>query len=187
MSNCTACEHPVDIPGELRGVVTEIHTCGPAEDPGKRALDQIRVRLNDATIHDGPWAVEDSDWGCKVYVRDHGFGTMYICEDMQQQDNGRQDATFIANAPTDMSRLLAAVESVIALHKPEAIYELDEHGCVNSDDESKYVRSICGVCSDSTVTESLDDGNYDLSGNWGEVGWPCPTVAAVTAALEEAP
>ena len=27
MTDCTACQHPVIIPDELREVVTEIHTC----------------------------------------------------------------------------------------------------------------------------------------------------------------
>lgn len=77
------------------------------------SLNEIKTRLNCASIHDGRWAVEeDETWGAKVYVVEPGFGTMYICENLNQQDDGLADATFIANAPTDMARLIRAVEAV---------------------------------------------------------------------------
>lgn len=76
-----------------------------APDP---RLDEIQARLSKASIHDGPWAVEeDETWGAKVYVREPGFGTMYICENLTQQEDGRADAEFIAAAPADVSYLLA--------------------------------------------------------------------------------
>jgi len=87
-------------------------------------------------------------------------------------------------AKRSIAKLLAAVDATLALHKEDAIYECDDNGFPQTEDESKFVRNICGTCSDSSVTENLDDGNYDISGEYGEVGWPCPTVEAINKALE---
>jgi hypothetical protein len=87
------------------------------------------------------------------------------------------------SAPSTVARLTEAVEAVLALHAPIAIYECDDDGFPQTEDESKFVRDICGTCSDSSVTENLDDGNYDLAGEYGEVSHPCPTVAAIENAL----
>lgn len=88
-------------------------------------------------------------------------------------------AELFAAAP----HLLAAIDAVHTLHTRVAIYECDDDGFPQTEDESKHVRDICGTCSDSSVTENLDDGNYDLAGEWGEVGYPCPTVKAIASAL----
>lgn len=32
MADCTACEHPVIIPEEMKATVTEIHTCKEGDD-----------------------------------------------------------------------------------------------------------------------------------------------------------
>jgi hypothetical protein len=37
MTECVACEHPVSIPEELQGTVSELHTCGGSEESPYRA------------------------------------------------------------------------------------------------------------------------------------------------------
>jgi hypothetical protein len=67
------------------------------------------------------------------------------------------DAKLIANAPADLSRMLAAVESVIELHKPDAGHNpLCECGIPAGAGAS------CEECQDV---------------------WPCPTITALAAAL----
>lgn len=84
----------------------------------REVLDGIRGRLTAATP--GPWAVdEDEDGfdGHSVYQNDGiTWGRAYICQDMHQgEDEGKADATFIAAAPMDVARLVAAVEGVLGL------------------------------------------------------------------------
>ena len=82
----------------------------------REVLDIINTRLQAASIHDGPWAVEEDDtWGAKVYVREPGFGTMYICENLNQGEDWLSDAEFIAAAPVDVARLTRAVEAVLEI------------------------------------------------------------------------
>ncbi|MCT9624306.1 hypothetical protein HWD94_04100 [Pseudarthrobacter equi] len=35
-AECVACKHPVSIPEELQGTVSEMHTCGGSEEPPYR-------------------------------------------------------------------------------------------------------------------------------------------------------
>jgi len=72
----------------------------------------------------------------------------------KREPQGIRNADFIANAPTDQARLLAAVQAVIALHKPERL-------------DGRPIRG-CRVC------------DWEQPGN---EGWPCATVSAVVAAL----
>lgn len=141
------------------------------------ALDGIKARLQAATP--GSWEVKPFRVGFGGdSEREPDFWE--VGENIVYEE---EDAELIAHAPTDLARLVAAVEAVEKLHEPLAIYELDDEGHVQED---KHVRDICGTCSDSSVMESLDDGNYDLSGEYGEVGWPCPTANALAAGVQEA-
>ncbi|MBT2566619.1 hypothetical protein J7I84_08945 [Arthrobacter sp. ISL-85] len=140
-------------------------------------LEGIKARLQEATP--GPW-----EWDGPEHIRQslRGAEAQEILQCGALLYPEYRNAELIANAPRDLARLVAAVEAVEKVHEPVAIYETDDAGQVQDD---KHVRDICGTCSDSSVTESLDDGNYDLAGEYGEVGWPCPTLKAATAALEE--
>ena len=68
-------------------------------------------------------------------------------------------AEFIANARTDLPRLLAAVRAV------EAVHELIDALNVRINRTQK----VCTGC-------GTDDGNWQV--------WPCPTIRAITEALE---
>jgi hypothetical protein len=72
--------------------------------------------------------------------------------ELEAKDDGGADAEFIANAPTDQAKLIAAVEGVLGLHKP-----------VDPSPSQPWV--TCAGCT---------NGNC----------YPCPTVRALTRALE---
>jgi hypothetical protein len=151
-------------------------------------LDAIQARAD--AITPGPWRTWKDDGGRRgsavetAWAHDADGADTELITDWCSP----ADAEFIAASPDDIAFLLdlarkqqAALDAVKALHAPVSIYECDDNGFAQSEDESKHVRDICGTCSDSSVTENLDDGNYDLAGEWGEVGWPCPTIAALEA------
>lgn len=104
-----------------------------------KQLDEMRARLAAATP--GPWA----DALGKTFK---AVGSV-------------ADARLIVNAPTDMGKLIAAVDAVLALHTPNAGHNPD---CLCGIDPGAGAR-CCGC--------------YDA--------YPCPTVAALTAALEGKP
>ena len=74
-----------------------------------------------------------------------------------------EDAAFIAQARTDVPRLLAAIEAVAGPHYECVAYADDIPEGGNDDVPEDYERSYCN-----------EDGH----------DWPCPTIAAVVAALE---
>jgi hypothetical protein len=116
-------------------------------------LDEIRDRLNAATP--GPWfqgRERDRYENIReVYSEREPSATSHdICTSVWN-DN---DAEFIANAPTDVARLLNAVQNVLDVHQPVT----DELGGQH-----------CAWC---------------LHRDNGSVWYPCPTVRAITTALE---
>jgi hypothetical protein len=106
----------------------------------------------------------------------------------------RPDATFIANAPTDQAKLIAAIEKVAELHRPAKIY--DECECPDSTHPEDYEYIDCEDyvgCHNSLsgigCEECCVDGDY-LSQACGEShthdmdqSKRCPTVAALAQAL----
>jgi hypothetical protein len=165
-------------------------------------LAPIRERADKAT--EGPWEVDrntpfTSDLvGIFAPARKH-----YILQVENQDDvddpTSDEDIKFLAAARTDIPRLLAALDAVLALHKPEtrwthpdwmgsfdtieeaAGYDEDE---VIGDEQKSQVDSfdICAECG-RIESEQLSESGEE----WGyrEGLWPCPTVAAVVAALQE--
>lgn len=76
-------------------------------------LELIKDRLAKAHTEWGEWAVQSDEWGeCHhVVIRDDGPGYSIIAEGIGQgEDDGLADATFIAEAPSDLAALLAEVE-----------------------------------------------------------------------------
>jgi hypothetical protein len=104
----------------------------------KTLLEPIQNRLNAAGKEPSRWLTGND--GNPVYYQSLGA-----------------KAVFIANAPTDQARLLAAVQAVIALHRMEFI------------EDGPYSRTRCEEC----LYEQEDAEE-------------CPTVAAITSALSEA-
>ena len=122
-------------------------------------LEPIQARLDAATP--GPWEMrqcspctERGRLEVNIWDKDGNFLIANWCDDDPYEP---ADAEFIANAPTDTARLLAAVQAVVALHEPE---------------RGNLIGPYCAHCI------SPIDG--------GPEPWPCPTVSAVEAALRAA-
>jgi len=124
-------------------------------------LAPIRERLAAATP--GPWfqgrASDRYENTREVYSEREVSATS---EDVATFIHHPEDAALIANAPTDLARLLAAIEAVAALHKPVS-------SGITGVPHSLADYDVCPKCFN-------DDG-------W-PVAYPCPTVAAVEAALK---
>lgn len=117
-------------------------------------LEPIQERL-DATTP-GPWGRVDDlyhrfDQVHRIGSESTGSDIAFLIRRDQPQD--KADAAFIAAAPTDTARLLAAVKAVVALHTQHT--------------------SRCGC--------DIPDGAGDCEEC--DQPWPCPTVSAVEAAL----
>ena len=120
-------------------------------------LNEIEARANAAT--EGPW---EADWrftGWDISGNDDDGLPALIASDAYGED-----AEFIAAARTTVPALLDALEAVLEIHQ-------------DGGESQGY----------------LDDGSYgDMPhcctecGSLGEYGvlWPCPTVEAITTALE---
>jgi len=110
-----------------------------------------------------------------------------------------KDATFIANAPTDQAKLIAAIEAVAGLHKPEKRWEpyegagytfftrdqaLEAAGEVDlgvvAIEAGPQFFEVCGECA-RVESEQLSETGEE----WGyrEALWPCKTAEALTQAL----
>ena len=76
-------------------------------------LELIKDRLAKAHTEWGEWSVQSDEWGeCHhVVIRDDEPGYSIIAEGIGQgEDDGLADATFIAEAPSDIAALIAEVE-----------------------------------------------------------------------------
>ena len=132
-------------------------------------LDKIEARANAAT--EGPWEWEGeakAEWeiGANSLVPSrrpddpvlYGYG--YDASGIEVKSPA--DAEFIAHARTDVPALLDALEKVFRLHPRVVVLHADpEFGRMEDD-------AICGAC---IVNHEPAD-------------WPCPTVEAITTALE---
>ena len=125
-----------------------------------KRLDEIEARTNAAT--EGPWVTYTvtPHMGSEVLTapregEDYGD---YVVPEYIDMDN----AEFIAHARTDVPALLDALEKVLRLHPRVVVLHADpEFGRMEDD-------AICGAC---IVNHEPAD-------------WPCPTVEAITTALE---
>lgn len=113
-------------------------------------------------------------------------------------------AVFIAAAPTDTARLLAAVKAVVALHEPERCWMPYEGAEVSYATEQEAIEAmedcdlnqvamqaiaengtpffeVCAEC--RRVENGPCEGECVREMGYLTSLWPCPTVAAVVAAL----
>lgn len=120
----------------------------------RETLNRIRKQADAAT--EGSWmGVCDSDGYLGRVIGPDGFG---IAEDFRDD----ADAEFTAAARTTVPALLDALEKVLELHPRVVVLHADpEHGLI--EDEA--------VCAECIV-------------NYEPAPWPCPTVEAITTALE---
>ena len=121
-------------------------------------LDQIEARADAAT--QGPW-----EWhpymgsGATLAKPNHPFHELNILKTTDDWPPVAADAEFIAHAREDLPRLLAAVRAVEAVHEPIDALNV----------RINRIQKVCTGC-------GTDDGNWQV--------WPCPTIRAITEALE---
>ena len=136
-------------------------------------LAEIEARANAAT--EGPWEACCYDSGhsrfemaCSVITADVGDtivqldALLRLDNERHAKDDGRADAEFIARARQDVPALVSALRAVLDLHRPSPRWTL----------MAPEVIQICEPCS---------NGSHAVS---GAVVHPCPTVAAIAAALD---
>jgi hypothetical protein len=165
-------------------------------------LEPIQNRLNAATP--GPWFREYSD----VITSDpdprdveEGYDdprSMRIVRAAphlnKREPQGIKNADFIAAAPTDQARLLAAVQAVTALHKPVTLWMAHEDSDVSYQSKEDLLAErtdlteadlvpfqLCSHC--KMIENSPCEGECTMSAGYRESLWPCATVSAVEAAL----
>ncbi|MDQ1053192.1 hypothetical protein QE394_001120 [Arthrobacter sp. SORGH_AS 212] len=167
----------------------------------RTVLDGIRQQLAAATP--GPWETMKSGLlGTRVVSVDGEWGGLVPDEFVTLVTPALRkptDASFIAAAPGNIERLTAALEAVLALHTPvkkwepyaEAGYSFntreealraageEDLGRIAIEEGPQYFE----VCKECGRVES--DQLSEIGEEWGyrESLWPCPTVAAVEAAL----
>lgn len=153
------------------------------------SLDGIRARLAKATP--APWFVVGLPWldeDVPPYINagspdPHHDG--FVCDmgNMATPDappNVDADAEFIAAAPSDVARLLAAVDAVLALHQPLEWHECGDDG---TPDLTKPLPTFCSHCTDEDYVSAIEAGDT-IDASASVISWPCPTVRAVAAHLD---
>lgn len=89
-------------------------------------------------------------------------------------------------AHEDAGRLVAALEAVEEQHPYIEVFEFDDmNGVWKVDEDGDQISAgvFCRTCSDSNVIDEIEDCEYDISGDYGLVSWPCPTITAATTVL----
>ena len=126
-------------------------------DP-RETLARIRAQADAAT--EGPWEAEYSgEQGNCVLPPEYQSTREAVA--VTRLLSAQADAEFIAHARTDVPALLDALEKVLRLHPRVVVLHADpEFGRMEDD-------AICGAC---IVNHEPAD-------------WPCPTVEAITTAL----
>lgn len=97
------------------------------------------------------------------------------------------EAHFFANAPTDITRLVAAIEAVTALHRvahQDFITGVDcaREECEHEDECPTESLPVCLHC--WSQLKQIDP-YFSEEHHVSEVMWPCPTVAALSEAWDE--
>ena len=115
-------------------------------------LDAIKARAEAAT--EGPWRVRTDYIPGVIEVEGPTASNDYVAE----LSADKADLEFIAHSRADIPALVAAIESVLVMHKPEA---------------TGYGDWVCGAC--------ISAGSHD----WESTEYPCPTVTAIQSALGE--
>lgn len=146
-------------------------------------LAEIQARCNRAT--EGPWTAEYSgeQGNC---VLPPGYQSTREAVAVTRLLSAQADAEFIAHSRTDLPALLAAVEAVMGLHRPDTVLAVTGDCALEDCDhedlkdcETVEVR-FCAACDE--LAEQVDP--HYMEGSVALVHYPCSTVRAITAALE---
>lgn len=137
-------------------------------DP-RETLARIREQANNAT--EGPWTVDPFTWKpghpipSSEWLGIEATGPVKgeVARIQPNDGEGDADAEFIAAARTDVPALLDALEKVLELHQPVT------DGMGFTEDGYGGISPACSSCGTSDEYA---------------VPYPCPTVTAITTALE---
>ncbi len=157
-------------------------------------LAAIRERAEAAT--DGPWVALGNDIAAEVKTctcagNIPGYGHEQYCGLDGPLITGAApaNAEFIAQARTDVPRLLATVEAVLKLHRKAPLYA-HEDCCTNTDEEHREEHHLA-IDGEYWCEAMIEDWTCAECRNIQEAGspaetpeWPCDTVRALTEALE---
>lgn len=97
-------------------------------------IDELQKLEAAATV--APWVIEIDDEGydgAAIYSNDGGWGTAYVCKDMEQIDGGVTDAELIVAMRNNLPKLIAALRAVKNMHhyRPtKPAYRLNDGGGV---------------------------------------------------------
>lgn len=131
-----------------------------------------RARIEQAAS-EGPWEIN----GAGEYVS--GVGLMVAPDDGGVSGT---NAEFIADARTAMPKMRAALEAVLKLHEPVAVYaQADECECGNEDHTIIESEQGDDLCWDTPTGEQRCGECLDEDG--GYIDYPCPTVVLIREAL----
>jgi hypothetical protein len=126
-------------------------------------------------------------WAHEHRNAEHVASGAWRNDDKADLDVSDADAAFIAAARTDVPALVAALRAVLAPHLKRGVYELadecghdpDEYGHDDDHRENADGYVLCYVTRLADVCETCSDQDGD-----NETAYPCPTVVAITAALD---
>lgn len=79
----------------------------------------------------------------------------------------------------------AALDAVLALHVPVAVYSYnDVDGVFDLDEDGELIKlyEVCGTCTPGDTLEAL--GDCEFTDDDPYTIYPCPTLNAITEALE---
>ena len=150
-------------------------------------LDEIAARADAAT--DGPWEPK------RIEFRDTAGHTVkrgdlvvaFVGYESHEPLRVPVDAAFIAAARADVPALVAALRDVLALHAPMSWSEAEPTSGEMDEDYSLThpLPPFCRECTDDEYVGAIEHGDViDIESD--VVYCPCPTVAAITTALDGA-
>lgn len=150
-------------------------------------LEPIQNRLNAATpIELEVAGTEPSMSGQHFSIRRKGIPGLRITG--HEYGHGGVYTDLLVHAPTDQARLLAAVKAVTEVHKPAKVQRTKYNADGTLISYTVTEDGPCVVCYPPFITqhcEECEDYDETCGGVTGAASrpWPCPTVAAVVAAL----
>lgn len=164
-------------------------------------LAGIKTRAEKAT--EGPWEVDRNHPFTSDLVGIFAPGPKHYILQVENQDDvddptSDEDIQFLAAARTDVPRLVAAIEAVAGLHKPETRWMPYDGAEVSYGTREEAIEAcedldigiaatvlvpfdLCAHC--KTIEEGPCDGECTREMGYRESLWPCPTITAVVAAL----
>ena len=147
-----------------------------------------RARIEQAAT-DGPWMSEwdtsDEWWTIHGQPNPTKGDERMVCPEvatLQHSEDWTADVDFITDTRTSLPKALNALEAVLKLHEPVAVYaQADECECGNEDHTIIESEQGDDLCWDTPTGEQRCGECLDEDSEY--IDYPCPTVAAITKAL----